>query len=98
MRKKDALWVLLGIVGLALVLWIGSGVERPSREYLFIDGGGEVEYVNVWNDSQTRVVGTLRHGDRVRVIEHEGRYVKVYGPSFSGWIPESLTSRTWLNK
>lgn len=56
-----------------------------------------VNRINLWNDVPRRkVVGTLHHGDRVKIVhrrEHDGRlYYRVQHRSKKGWVSAPFVS------
>lgn len=75
---RRAATVMLGVMVL-----LGPGVASAQTMY------AKQDRVKVTEDKSpmSRVVETLRLGDRVRVLEKSGRHYKVRGPSGkSGWV------------
>jgi hypothetical protein len=78
-------WVMRTVVTTAVVGVLGVGVVLA--EELFIN----VAYVVVRKDASnlSDVVGQVKQGDRVTVVERQDEWVHVKSPTVDGWVAQS---------
>jgi hypothetical protein len=82
--------------------WEPTATRRPHYEYLSCyDCAAEGMEINLWaydGDKRTRIVGSLPHGTRVRVLatdwsDAEGRYYHhVEGDGEKGWVSANFVT------
>lgn len=89
MRAKIAIGATALLVIALIVAGVFSLLQGPPARLVTMDGGGQVEAINLWDDHATRgtVTGQVHSGDMVRLLRQSGDGCQVERDvSTRGWV------------